>query len=151
MHVKLFLFSYCSFFLLLTFASWYEMHLFKFVNQITCVFVCFKLQHVVTKPIQRGCNFVFVRAKCRAFDPKMKLLTSIAFSSVFFQRRLKHLERKTVSTRGKRWRPPDFHLDFFSFSLRISTSYFLQFPLLCNQRWCSQSPQSGYSHLNVQN
>ena len=43
----------------------------------------------------------------------------------------------------------DFHLDFLSFSLRISTSYFLQFPLLCNQGGCSQSPQSGYSQLNV--
>ena len=151
MHVKLFLFSYCSFFLLLTFASWYEMHLFKFVNQITCVFVRFKLQHVVTKTDPERLQFCLCARKMPRFWSKNEIVDFHCLLQCFLSKEIKTFGKENSFHSGKRWRPPDFHLDFLSFPLRISTSYFLQFPLLCNQRWCSQSPQSGYSHLNVQN
>ena len=76
----------------------------------------------------------------------------LPFLQCFLSKEIKTIGKENSFHSGKRWRHPDFHLDFLSFSLWISTSYFLQFPLLCKEGWCSQSPhQSGYSHLNLQN
>ena len=69
---------------------------FKFVN-----FLClFKLQYVVTKTHPEGAAILSL---CAHF---WNVHFHWLFSSVFFQRRLKHFEEKTVSTWGKRWRPP---------------------------------------------
>ena len=117
------------------------MHWFKFVDFLGL----FQLQYVVTKNHPEEAAILSLSAQNAA---RLKCSLPLPFPSVFFQRRLKHFEEKTISTRGKRW----FPFGFPQFFLRISTSYFLLFPLLCNQRLCSQSPhQSGYSHLNLGN
>ena len=96
------------------------------------------------KPSRRGGNLVFVRAKCRTFE----MFTSTAFSQCFLSKEIKTFRRENNFHSGEEV----ISIWISSIFLRISTSYFLLFPLLCNQRLCSQSPhQSGYSHLNLGN
>ena len=95
-------------------------------------------------PSRRGRNLVFVCALLKCPLP-------LAFLQCFLSKEIKTFWRENSFHLGEEVKTSDFHLDFLNF-LWISTSYFLLFPLLCNQRWCSQSPhQSGYSHLNLGN
>ena len=88
--------------------NFYEMHLIKFVNQLTCVFVCFKLQYVVTKPIQSSCNLVFVFALNAS---RLKCWLPLPFLQCFLSKEIKtfgkqnsfHLEDEVKTPRISIW------------------------------------------------
>ena len=117
------------------------MHWFKFVDFLGL----FQLQYVVTKNHPEGAAILSLSAQNAA---RLNCSLPLPFLQCFLSKEIKTFRRENNFHSGEEV----ISIWISSIFLRISTSYFLLFPLLCNQRLCSQSPhQSGYSHLNLGN